>query len=84
MLRVHYDIGPNYCDDVRLRNKEFTGYDRESEVIGLRDLIIERGLSDRHQPYRTPKNDGLWSYEYWVAPSQVIGFEIIEYSEDDT
>ena len=77
MLRVHYDRGPNFCDNEQIRNREYQ-FDSKLHVINLRSEILLEGLMDNNHKYSTPKHTGL-TYEYWVAPSQIFGFEVIEY-----
>lgn len=80
MLRVHYDRGPNFGDSEQIRNKEFTDYPDKISVTNLMRQIIQSGLLNHSVDYDTPQ-DRDSCYEYWVAPSQVFGFEIIEYKD---
>ena len=60
------------------RTKTYRGYDRKYEVYGLKADILKRGLMrNDYREHADPKD----VYEYWVAPSQIIGFEIIEMDE---
>lgn len=77
MLRIHYERGSHFGDESH-GNKEFRGYNSRIQVDGLIASILELGFIDHSGEYKTPRHSGL-TYEYWVAPYQVLGWEIIEY-----
>jgi len=78
MLRVHYDIGPSFDESRRIRNKEFTDFENKSLVYKLKNQILREGLYDTYASDNA-QHDSAFCYEYWVAPSQILGFEVMEY-----
>ena len=43
MLRVSYDMGPNFGDNARVRNKEFDDYPSEYAVFIMKKQILTDG-----------------------------------------
>ena len=72
MLRVHYLGGGEDCvvGDKELKpfKDRATALDKKADILNV-GLQIISDLS------------GQCLYEYWIAPSQIIGFEILEYIE---
>lgn len=75
MLRVSYDMGPNFCDSGRIRNKEFRSYVSKHHAFIVKDELLADGFMEH-------KADTELCYEWWVAPSQILGMAIIEYEEE--
>ena len=72
-LRIHYDVGPCVTDATRIRNKECTCLLRKSDAYGIKSDVLRTGVLDHYSDIAGA------NYEYWVAPGQIIGCEVIEY-----
>lgn len=74
-LRTHYYAAHVPLKDITRRTSDLSGIRRYSAAITRKTDILRNGLMIEMR--------GVPRYEYWVAPSQIVSFEVIEY-EDET